>query len=202
MPRRPRTGPPAGTGTLAQRTADATALLAGLVLGGALMLSYGLAPLGLLAVSIAIATRAWRRLAVAAAGVALVLLAFGAAGLLVLVGPRRHARQYAAGVSVRRPYLDFLVISPAAFALALGPAAVAGLAGLRDRRAWILPGAALAALAVAELSGLSRGETERIWLPFAPWLLLACATLRAPRAWLAAQLALAIALQVGVRGPW
>jgi hypothetical protein len=189
-------------GALPPRTADATALLAGLVLGGALMLSYGLAPLGLLAIAVAIATRGWRELAVAAAGVALVLLAFGAAGFWYSSGLAATHAQYAAGVSARRPYLDFLVISPAAFALALGPAAVAGLAALRDRRAWILPGAALAALAVAELSGLSRGETERIWLPFAPWLLLACAALRVPRAWLAAQLALAIALQVGVRGPW
>jgi hypothetical protein len=94
------------------------------------------------------------------------------------------------------------VISPAAFALATGPAAVAGLARLRGRRAWVLPGSALAALAVADLSGLSRGETERIWLPFAPWLLLAAASLRAPRAWLAAQLGLAIALQAWVRSPW
>ena len=166
------------------------------------MLSYGLAPLGLLAVAVAIATRGWRRLAVAAAGVALVLLAFGAAGFWYPSGLAATHAQYAAGVAARRPYLDFLVISPAAFALALGPAAVAGLAALRDRRAWILPGAALAALAIAELSGLSRGETERIWLPFAPWLLLACAALRLPRAWLAAQLALAIVLQVGVRSPW
>ncbi len=186
----------------AKRAADATALLAGLVLGGALMLSYGLAPLGLLAVAVAIATRGWRPLAIAAAGVVAVLLAFGAAGFWYSSGLAATHAEYGVGVSARRPYLDFLVISPAAFALALGPAALAGLAGLRDRRAWILPGAALAALAFAELSGLSKGETERIWLPFAPWLALACAALRVPRAWLAAQLALAIVLQVGVRGPW
>jgi hypothetical protein len=130
------------------------------------------------------------------------LIAFAAAGFWWPSGLEATHAQYAGGVAARRPYLDFLVISPAAFALAIGPAAVTGLAGLYGRRAWILPGSALAALLLAELSGLSRGETERIWLPFAPWLLLATASLRAPRAWLAAQMALAIALQVAVRSPW
>jgi hypothetical protein len=186
----------------ARRRADVLALLAGLVLGAALLLSYGLAALGLVALAVACATRAWRAAALACAGVAAVLLGFGAAGFWWPAGLQATHALYASGVAARRPYLDFLVISPAAFALVLGPAVFAGLARLRDRRAWILPAGALAALAVAELSGLSKGETERIWLPFAPWLLLATASLRAPRGWLAAQLALAIALQVGVRSPW
>jgi hypothetical protein len=141
-------------------------------------------------------------LAIATAGAGAVLLAFGAAGFWWPAGLTATHVQYAGGVASLRPYPDFLVVSPAAFALAIGPAAVAGLVALRGRRAWQLPAAALVALLVADLSGLSKGETERIWLPFAPWLLLACASLRAPRAWLAPQVALAIALQVGVRSPW
>jgi hypothetical protein len=186
----------------AGRRPDALALLAGLVLGCGLLLSYGLAPLGLVPLAVAVLTRRWRLLALATAGAAAVLLAFAAAGFWWPSGLGATHDLYAGGVAARRPYLDFLVISPAAFALALGPAALVGLAHLRARRAWILPGAALAALLVAELSGLSRGESERIWLPFVPWLLLATASLRAPRAWLAAQLTLAIALQVAVRSPW
>lgn len=182
--------------------ANATALLAGLVLGTGLMLSYGLAPLGLLALGVAAFTRRVRALVLAAAGVAAVLLAFGAAGFWWPSGLQATHALYGAGAAARRPYLDFLVISPAAFALAIGPAAIAGLAALRGRRAWVLPAGALAALAVAELSGLSRGETERIWLPFAPWLLLAAAALPAPRRWLAAQLALALALQIVVVSQW
>jgi len=182
--------------------ADATALLAGLVLGAGLMLSYGLAPLGLLALGVAASTRRVRPLVLAAAGVAAVLLAFAAAGFWWSSGLQATHALYSAGAAARRPYLDFLVISPAAFALAIGPAAIAGLAALRGRRAWVLPAGALAALAVAELSGLSRGETERIWLPFAPWLLLAAAALPAPRRWLAAQLALALALQIVVVSQW
>jgi hypothetical protein len=34
----------------------------------------------------------------------------------------------------------------------------------------LLPLAALAAITVADLSGLSKAEVERIWLPFAVWL--------------------------------
>jgi len=188
--------------TQATRRADAVALLAGLVLGAGLLLSYGLAPLGLVALAVAVATRRVRPLLVAAVGVAAVLLAFGAGGFWWPAGLQATQEQYAIGVSARRPYLDFLVISPAAFALALGPAAFAGLARLRERALWVLPASALAALAVADLSGLSKGETERIWLPFAPWLLLATAALRAPRGWLAVQLALTIGLQVGVWSPW
>jgi hypothetical protein len=52
--------------------------------------------------------------------------------------------------------------------------------------------AALLALLVADLSGMSKAETERIWLPFAMWLLPACALLPRPRAWLAAQTVLAL----------
>ncbi len=53
---------------------------------------------------------------------------------------------------------------------------------------------ALGALLVAGLSGMSKAETERIWLPFAVWLLAAGALLPRPRAWLAAQAALALLL--------
>ncbi len=48
--------------------------------------------------------------------------------------------------------------------------------------------------AVADLSGMSKAETERIWLPFAMWLLPAGALLPGPRAWLAAQAVLALLL--------
>ena len=54
--------------------------------------------------------------------------------------------------------------------------------------------AALLALLVADLSGMSKAETERIWLPFALWLLPACALLPRPRAWLTGQAALGLLL--------
>ncbi|EFG65287.1 integral membrane protein [Streptomyces sp. SPB074] len=52
--------------------------------------------------------------------------------------------------------------------------------------------AALVALLAADLSGMSKAETERIWLPFAIWLLPAAALLPRPRPWLTAQAVLAL----------
>ncbi|MFF5532573.1 hypothetical protein ACFY71_08830 [Streptomyces cinerochromogenes] len=57
-----------------------------------------------------------------------------------------------------------------------------------------LVAAALVAVLAADLSGMSKAETERIWLPFAMWLLAAGALLPRPRAWLAAQAVLALLL--------
>ena len=49
----------------------------------------------------------------------------------------------------------------------------------------------------ADLSQMSKGEVERIWLPFVPWLLVACAFL--PERWrrpgLAIQVVVALAVQ-------
>ena len=53
--------------------------------------------------------------------------------------------------------------------------------------------AAVAAVVVADLTGLSKAEVERIWLPFAVWLVVPCALLLPrPRLWLSAQALLAL----------
>jgi len=177
-------------------------LAAGIVLGGALMLSYGIAPLGAIVLVLAIARRAWRALLAIATGVAGVAAAFALAGFWWPAGLAATRDLYFEGVASRRPYEAFLLISLAAFALTVGPAAAAGAARLQDRRVWLVVGAGLMSVAAADLSGLSRGETERIWLIFVPWIGLAAAALVHQRRWLALQLALAIALQAGVRSPW
>ncbi|MEW2042031.1 hypothetical protein AB0885_34155, partial [Streptomyces sp. NPDC005534] len=58
----------------------------------------------------------------------------------------------------------------------------------------VLVVAALIALLAADLSGMSKAETERIWLPFVLWMLPAAAFLPRPRAWLIAQATLALLL--------
>ncbi|PSM45424.1 hypothetical protein C6Y14_03545 [Streptomyces dioscori] len=80
-----------------------------------------------------------------------------------------------------------------AFAASSGTAAESPGAGARTRLA-LLVLCALLALLAADLSGMSKAETERIWLPFAMWLLPACALLSRPRAWLGAQAVLALLL--------
>ena len=57
------------------------------------------------------------------------------------------------------------------------------------------------------ISGMSKGEVERIWLPFAVWLLPAGAALAAGRrmvttAWLGVQAATAVAVATMVKTSW
>lgn len=178
------------------------AVAAGLVLGVALHLSYGVAPMGLLVAALL----AWRRAVLVAvltaAGVLAVTAAFTAGGFFWPDGLAATRELYFDGVASRRPYADFLVINVAAFFVALGPAALGGLARLRDRRLWVLAGGAIAMVLAAEFSGLSRGETERIWLPFVPWILVGTAALGLSRRWLALQVLLALVVQATVRSPW
>ncbi|MGC1732899.1 MAG: hypothetical protein WA731_09590, partial [Pseudonocardiaceae bacterium] len=58
----------------------------------------------------------------------------------------------------------------------------------------LLCGAAALAVLVADLSGLSKAEVERIWLPFAVWLVAAAGLLpaRQVRWWLAGQALVAL----------
>ena len=58
------------------------------------------------------------------------------------------------------------------------------------------PAAAVLAVLAADLSGLSKAEVERIWLPFAVWLVAAAALLpaRQIRWWLGAQAVIALAV--------
>lgn len=207
-----------------RRAGAVLGLVAGLVLGAALMLSYGLVPLGLIVLALAVVRRAWLALAAAAAGVLAVLGTFAALGFEWLHGLHATRVLYASGVAAHRPHAAFELIDLAAFALAIGPAAFVGLARLRERGVWLLAAPAIAAIAVAGLSGLSKGEVERIWLPFVPWILVATASLGVAasgrrtragrrtrhdaavfvrsRGWLATQLLLGLALQAGVRSPW
>ncbi|WP_196189011.1 hypothetical protein [Conexibacter sp. W3-3-2] len=186
----------------AGRRADGCAIAAGLVLGTALHLSYGITPLGAIPLAIVLWRRAWRVLVLAAVGVGAVFAVFTSAGFWWFDGLAATRELYEAGVASRRPYLEFLLIDLAAFCLVVGPAAAVGLVRLRDRGTWILTGGAAVALSAAALSGLSRGETERIWLPFAPWIVLATCALGSSRRWLASAAALGLCVQLGARSPW
>jgi hypothetical protein len=67
----------------------------------------------------------------------------------------------------------------------------------------VLAGAVLIALAVLDLSGVTRGEVERIWVPYAMWVITATALHRPPaRGWLAAQAVTGLALQAFIASPW
>jgi hypothetical protein len=192
----------AAGGMAGQRSrADALAVAAGLLLGTGLLLSYGAVLLGPVAAGVALAQRRWRPLAVAAGAAVAVLGLAWAAGFFWPEGLAATRLRYLDGVSRRRPYGFFLVANLAAFALVIGPAAVAGLAVVRHRGVVLLAGGALVAVAAADLSGLSKGEVERIWLPFCPWVLATTCALPA-RPWLGLQVLTGLGIQLAVRTPW
>ena len=180
------------------RRSDVLAAAAGLTFGIGIFLSYGLVALGSVYLVVALSRRRFRPLFVTGAGVLAVVAVFAALGFWWLEGLGATRIRYYAGIGGRRPYWYFLFANPAAFAVALGPAVAAALASLRDRRLWLLVGGALLAVFAANVSGLSKAEVERIWLPFVPWVLVSTASLR-PRAWLGLQGAAALGVQIFLR---
>lgn len=156
-----------------------------------------------------------------AVGVLAVVALFSLAGFSWFQGLAELQVRYYQGIASVRPYSYFVWANLAALVLSAGPVAAAGLAravmmlrhpaggrlaGSRlrvrqlgswwaDRAEMLVPAtiavAALLAVLIADLSGLSKAETERIWLPFGFFLVCGLALLsrRAGR-W-------AIAVQVG-----
>ncbi|WP_312858243.1 hypothetical protein [Pseudonocardia pini] len=166
----------------------------GLLLGYALYLSYGLVLGGLLPLAVLVATRRWRVLVPTVVGVLVVVGAFTAAGFWWFDGFADLRVIYAASAAATRPYSYFVWANLAALAFALGPAGVAALRRTPSlpRATLLLVGAAVAAILLADLSGMSKAEVERIWLPFAVWAMVACGALPHPRRWLVAQAVLAL----------
>ncbi|MBN6038489.1 hypothetical protein JYK18_26770 [Amycolatopsis sp. 195334CR] len=180
--------------------ADLLALAGGLLLGFALFLSYGLVVGGVVALAVLGLARRWRPVLAGAAGVVIVVGAFALAGFWWLDGFELVKVVYAESVAKTRPYSYFVWANLAALLFAIGPAVVAGLrrllAGPRQapRAVLWLSAAALLAVLAADLSGMSKAEVERIWLPFSIWLILPCALLPRTqhRYWLIAQALLAL----------
>jgi len=187
------------------RRADLLAVAAGVLGATALMLSYGMILIGLIPLVIAWRGRRWRLLFIAAGVGAALALALLTTGYSVVAGLAATVREYQT-LDLDRPYRYFLVANVSAWFLAIGPAVVVGLALLRDRRVWSVVGGAVAAVVVADLSGLSKAEVERIWLPFSVWVTVATAGLvrgRVPaRAWLALQGTTAVVLTATLFTHW
>lgn len=188
------------------RRSDLLALGGGLLLGATLTLSYGLILIGTIPLAVAFARRRWRPILLAAAAGLLWLSLFAAAGFWWTAGLLATRETYYDGVAAIRPYEIFVVTNLSALAIVLGPAVVAGLACLRDGRAWLLVGGSIAAVMLADLSGMSKAEVERIWLPFVPWIALATCALptavAATRLWLAAAASFTLAFELAVLTSW
>ena len=172
----------------------------GLLLGLSLFLTYGALPLGLLAL---VLLRRPGRVLRAAVAVVAVAGVFAALGFWWLDGLHQTYLRVHAGAGGYRPLQYFVLANLAALAVAVGPAAAAGLRALRRTDpVWVLVGPLLLGLLVADVTGTMRGEVERIWLPYVPWLLVPAARLAHPRGWLALQLAVALVVQLVLRSKW
>ena len=192
--------------TRGDRASYVAALVGGVLGGLCLHMTYGAVLLAAVVVAVAWGRRTVRPLVVGSVGVAAVTVAFATAGFWWLEGLGATRRLYYAGIGGERPYGYFLLANLALFSVAVGPAALAGVARQRDRGTWLLVGGALAAVALADLSGLSKAEVERIWLLFVPWVMTATCSLPSDRwplrGWLALQLLTGVVVQTMILSPW
>ncbi|MCW2817792.1 MAG: hypothetical protein JWR42_579 [Marmoricola sp.] len=164
--------------------------LAGLLLGAVVMMSWGLPILGIPALAVLLAARSWRPLPVVAATALLVVLAFAVAGWSWWEVYPHLVSRYQEGVAHRRPASYWWWANLALLLISAGPLVAPAVAHLtatarpawrEQRAALLLAASGVAMVAAADASGMSKAEVERIWLPFAPWLLVSCALL--PPAW-------------------
>jgi hypothetical protein len=195
-------------------SAGAWAVAGGVLVGSLPYLSYGLLTIVALPLAVLVIARPRRSVPVAfALGCGIVPIAFIMGGFSWWDGVVATHAAWAAGAGSRRPYLYFLFGDLAVLALVIGPVAAqrlpSVLAGVLPRRGprgqafGLLLAAALAGVLALDLSGITRGEVERIWLPYAAWLTAAAAVHRPPaRRMLLVQAVTALLIQALVRSPW
>jgi methylthioxylose transferase len=188
---------------------------AGLLLGWAIFLNYGLGLMALPAVAVLVTATDWRAAVRALIPAVLVAVAvavvFAAAGFWWFDGYTLVQQRYWQGIAVNRPFQYWSWANLASVVCAIGLGSVAGIGRVFDiaairRRSGLhlVVLAALAAILCADLSMLSKAETERIWLPFMVWLTAAPALLpaRTHRWWLALNVVGALALNHLILTNW
>jgi hypothetical protein len=169
----------------------------GVLLGWGVFLNYGLALIGLPAVAVLIAAVDWRSAVRASVPAVLAALAvvgvFAVAGFWWFDGYTLVQERYWQGIANDRPFQYWSWANFASVVCAIGLGSVAGIGRAFDipalkRRSGLhlVVLAALLAIVFADLSMLSKAETERIWLPYTVWLTAAGALLppRSQRWWL------------------
>ena len=170
---------------------------AGMLLVSVLYLNYGLVVLGALAIAVAVLRWVPKVALAAVAGGLLVLTVFTAAGFWWFDGVAATHAVWSASHGGNRPYGFTLLGNLAVFAVLVGPAPAAAAGWLRQRGLAALGGAALVGVLALDVAGVTRGEVERIWLPFAPWAVVVTAAL--PARWVRPALVAQVLLAVGVQ---
>lgn len=187
-------------------------LTGGVLLGFGMFLSYGLVLIAPIALVVCVLRRGWWGIGFAIVGALLVVAVFAVAGFWWLDGYHLVIQRYYQDLGRTRPYDYWVWANLAALVIAVGPVLAPGLRRaivdpIRRRRLAPVAGLVLAAavaIAVADKSGLSKAEVERIWLPFGVWLTAGAALLPSVsrRWWLAGQAATALAVGSLVLTKW
>jgi multisubunit Na+/H+ antiporter MnhF subunit len=177
-------------------------LLGGLLLGVAVFLSYGLVLFGLAVLTAVILTAhrgGWRNVVVpwliATAGFVAVAAVHVALGFNWVSGLVALSVRYYQGIANQRPFCYFVYANLAAWLISCSPLLAIGIvrsiAALRhagrgpwtqDRIVAMLALSGVLAALIADLSALSKAETERIWLAFGVIAYSGLALLRGRRA--------------------
>lgn len=199
------------------RAAAGYGFAAGLTLGYCLYLSYGLVLLAPLALAVLIAARRWQPVPWALAGILVVVAAVTAAGFAWWEAYPVLVDRYQAGIANDRPNEYWVWANVGAWVMTTGLAVWAALPQMTRalrrtdhtqrpgaRAVALLGAASLVGVGAATLTGMSKSEVERIWLPFTWWALTLAALLprRAHRPLLAVQAATALVVEHLVLTDW
>jgi hypothetical protein len=170
----------AGTG----RARPVLSVAAGVLLGWTVYLNYGLVLMAIPALAILVATRNYRPVVPAALGALAVVALMTSLGFWWFDGLSMLRARYLSTIAMDRPFAYWVWGDLAALTCAIGlPAAIAlrrafDGARLRARSGLnLLLVSFVVTVLLADISALSKAETERIWLPFAVWLVAAPALL-------------------------
>lgn len=180
---------------------------AGLLLGLCVYLSYGLVLLGILAIAVIYLGGRWQALPWALVGALAVAAVFTLAGFRWWEAFPVLVERYYDGIQSKRQYGYWVWANLGAWTFTSGLAVWAAFPrgiryafrrGTGNRHVVAILGCAgLAAVLVATVSGMSKAEIERIWLPFTIWILVlpSLLPLRWQRPLLATQITSAIAIE-------
>lgn len=185
------------------------AVAAGILLGLNVYMSYGLVLLAVPAIAVLWICRTWRPLPWAIGGALGVAALFTAAGFSWWEAYPVLVTRYYDGIASQRAYSYWVWGNLAAWTFTVGLATWAAFpamtASIRRRNPLaVMAFACLIAIVLADLSGMSRAEVERIWLPFTLWIVALPALL--PHSWqrplLLSQVILALLVQHLVLTRW
>ena len=185
------------------------AVAAGVLLGLSVYLSYGLVLLAVPAIAVLWICRAWRPLPWAIGGAVGVAALFTVAGFSWWEAYPVLVTRYYDGIASQRAYSYWVWGNLAAWTFTVGLATWAAFPAMaasikRRNPLAIMAFGCLIAIVFADLSGMSKAEVERIWLPFTLWIVALPALL--PRSWqrplLLSQVVLALVVQHLVLTRW